>query len=130
MKREKKTELLCSLGIKEYFEEGSIRIDPKTCRGVECKLCIKACPTNALFWKTGEVGITEELCTFCAACVLDCMVDNCIEVTRKRPDGGTERFSKANDVIKLLSGINAQNRKKRIETRSKTIEEDHKRHDK
>lgn len=122
-KREKRTQLLKSLGIKEYFEEGSIQIDKRTCRGTECKLCIKVCPTNALYWKSGEVGITEELCTFCSACVLKCMVDNCIEITRKRPNGGTERFSKPLDVIKLLSRINTQNRKKRIETRSKTIED-------
>jgi len=121
--KEKRTQLLDSLGIKEYFEEGSIRIDMKTCRGVECKICIKACPTNALYWKSGEIGITEELCTFCAACVVNCIVDNCIEVTRKRPNGGTERFSKPVDVIRLLNRINAQNRKKRTETRSKAIQD-------
>ena len=121
--KEKRTQLLDSLGIKEYFEEGSIQIDMKTCRGVECKICIKACPTNALYWKSGEIGITEELCTFCAACVVNCIVDNCIEVTRKRPNGGTERFSKPVDVIRLLNRINAQNRKKRTETRSKAIQD-------
>ena len=122
-KKDEKTKLLDSLGIKEYFKEGSIRIDLKTCRGVECKLCIKACPNSALYWKSGQVGITKELCNFCAACVLNCMVDNCIEVTRKRSDGGTERFTKPSDVIKLLNRINAQNRKKRTETRSSAIQE-------
>ena len=122
-KKDEKTKLLDSLGIKEYFKEGSIRIDLKTCRGVECKLCIKACPNSALYWKSGQVGITKELCNFCAACVLNCMVDNCIEVTRKRPDGVTERFTKPGDVIRLLNRINAQNRKKRTETRSGAIQE-------
>jgi ferredoxin len=53
-KREKRAQLLQSIGVKEFFEEGNIKIDMKTCKGVECKLCIKACPTNALYWKTGE----------------------------------------------------------------------------
>ena len=121
--KKEKSELLYSLGIKEYFKEGSIKIDMKTCRGVECKLCIKACPNSALYWKSGEIAVTEGLCNFCAACVLNCMVDNCIEVTRKRPNGETERFTKPIDVIRLLNRINAQNRKKRTEARSITIQE-------
>jgi Na+-translocating ferredoxin:NAD+ oxidoreductase RNF subunit RnfB len=47
------------------------------------KLCIKACPTNALFWKAGMVGIIEELCIYCGACVLNCIVDDCIKIVRK-----------------------------------------------
>jgi len=50
-KKEKRAELLKSMGVKEYFEEGSIEIDMRTCRGLECDLCIEACPTNALYWK-------------------------------------------------------------------------------
>ena len=111
-KREKRKALLEPLGAKEFFEEGKIRIDMKTCKGVECKLCIKACPTNALYWKTGEVGITEELCVYCAACVLNCMVDNCIRVERKRVDGETEQFSTPNQVCSLQERINAQHREK------------------
>jgi Fe-S-cluster-containing hydrogenase component 2 len=115
-KQAKRKELLGSLGVKEFFEEGKIRIDMKTCKGVECKLCIKACPTNALYWKTGEVGITEELCVYCAACVLNCMVDNCIQVERKRADGETEQFSTPNQVCALLERLNAQGRKKTAES--------------
>jgi len=115
-KKVKREQLLKSIGVKEFFEDGSIRIDMKTCKGVECKLCIKACPTNALYWKTGDIGITEELCIYCTSCVLNCMVDNCIQVERKRPNGETERFSSPIHVCLLLERLNARNRMKTIES--------------
>lgn len=115
--REKRAQLLQSIEAKEFFEEGKISIDMKTCRGVECKLCIKVCPTNALYWKSsGEVGITEELCIYCASCVLNCMVDNCIKVERKRPNGEMEQFSKPSDVTKLLEDVNTRNRMKTVKS--------------
>lgn len=109
-RREKRAQILQSMKVKEFFEEGSISIDKKTCKGVECKLCIKACPTNALYWKHGEIGIEEELCVFCTACVANCIVDNCIRVSRKRPNGGMEKFSKPMDVLTLLNNINSEKR--------------------
>lgn len=115
-KRERRAQLLQSIGVKEFFEEGKIKIDMKTCKGVECKLCIKACPTNALYWKTGEIGITEELCVYCTACVLNCMVDNCIKVERKRANGEIERFSTPTRVFSLLERLNTRNRIKTIES--------------
>jgi len=105
-------QLLEEIGVKEFFEEGTITIDKKTCKGVECKLCIDACPTNALYWKAGEVGIVEELCVYCAACVWSCVVDNCIQVTRKRPNGGTEKISTQKQVVTLLDNINSKKRAK------------------
>lgn len=111
---EKRTQLLESIGVKEFFKEGSIRVDMKTCKGVECKFCIKTCPTNALYWKHGEIGITDELCIYCTSCVLNCMVDNCIEVRRKRPNGENERFRNPLDVFSLLERINAKNREKAV----------------
>lgn len=103
--------ILQSMKIKEYFEEGSISIDKKTCKGVECKLCIKACPTNALYWKSsGEVGIAEELCVYCAACVANCIVDDCIQVTRKRLNGRIEKFSSSINAFMLLNKINSEKR--------------------
>jgi NAD-dependent dihydropyrimidine dehydrogenase PreA subunit len=111
-KLEKRKALLESLGVKEFFEEGKIRIDMKTCKGVECKLCIKACPTNALYWEAGEVGITRDLCVYCTSCVLNCMVDNCIEVERKRADGQTERFSTPDQVRALQERVNSERREK------------------
>jgi len=114
-KKKRKEELLAPLGVKEFFAEGSIRINKRTCQGVECKLCIKACPTNALYWKKGEVGITEELCVYCAACVLACIVDNCIKVTRKRSDGEIEEYSKPKDVAKLQHNIGSKKRLKRTQ---------------
>jgi len=54
-KKKRREELLAPLGAKEFFVEGSITINKRICHGVECKLCIKACPTNALFWKAGEI---------------------------------------------------------------------------
>jgi ferredoxin len=110
-KKKIRAELLESAGVKEFFDEGSIEVDMKTCRGVECKLCIKACPTNALYWRAGEVGITRELCIYCAACVLNCIVDNCIKVKRKRPDGAVEVFSKSTDVLALQNRICSHRRK-------------------
>ncbi len=109
-KREEKARLLESLGVKEYFEEGSITIDKRTCDGIECKLCIEACPTNALYWGYGEVKITEELCVYCAACVLCCIVDDCIYITRKRPNGEIEEFSTPTEASKLLTNINTKKR--------------------
>jgi len=109
-KKPKKDELLKSIGVKNLFEEGSIRIDMKTCKGVECQLCIKACPTNALYWKAGQIGITEDLCIHCTSCVLCCMVDNCIEVKRKRQNGENEEFSNPSDVLRLWERCNARKR--------------------
>jgi NAD-dependent dihydropyrimidine dehydrogenase PreA subunit len=113
-KKKQREELLKSLGVKEFFVKGNITINKRTCKGVECKLCIKACPTNALYWKTGEVGITEELCIYCGACVLNCIVDDCIKVLRERPNGGVETFSKPKEFVALQHSINAKRRFERI----------------
>jgi NAD-dependent dihydropyrimidine dehydrogenase PreA subunit len=121
-KKKQRKELLASTGVKEVFEEGKINIDKRTCWGLECKLCIEKCPTNALYWKTGEVGIVEDLCVYCGACVLCCMVDNCIKVERKREDGKTERFSKPDEVVKLQDKINANKRLERVKTVFPTYE--------
>jgi ferredoxin len=122
-KKKQRKELLASTGVKEFFEEGSISINKRTCWGLECKLCIEKCPTNALYWKTGEVGIVEDLCVYCGACVLCCMVDDCIKVERKREDGKTERFSKPNDVVKVQDKVNAKKRFQRVKTVFPTGEE-------
>ncbi|MCW4016852.1 MAG: 4Fe-4S dicluster domain-containing protein [Candidatus Bathyarchaeota archaeon] len=121
--KSRRAELLEPMGIKDCFEEGSISIDMRTCRGIECNLCVKACPTNALYWKAGEIGIVEDLCIHCTACVANCMVDDCIRVTRKRPDGKTERFSNAKDVCKLLRNINLRKGKDRVKSLFRTPEE-------
>ena len=121
-KKKRRTELLASSGVKEFFPEGSISIDKRTCWGVECKLCIKACPTNALYWKAGEVGIVDDLCVYCGACVLSCMVDDCIKVERKREDGATESFSKPGEVVKLAEKINAKKRFERVSELFPTVE--------
>lgn len=113
-KKKRREELLASSGVKEFFEEGTINIDKRTCWGVECKLCVKACPTNALYWKAGEVGIVDDMCVYCGACVLCCMVDDCIKVERKREDGKSERFSKPKEVLKLQEKINAKKRFDRV----------------
>jgi len=126
--KSRRAELLEPMGIKDRFEEGSISIDMRTCRGLECNLCLKACPTNALYWKAGEIGIIEDLCIHCTACVANCMVDDCIKVTRKRPDGTTESFSNLKDVCELLSNVNSRKRKDRVESLYPTVEEYLKRH--
>ena len=114
-RKEKKSHLLEQLEVKEYFETGGIKIDKATCDGVECKLCIDACPTHALYWRSGEVGIDEDLCIYCAACVLSCIVDNCIRVWRKRPNGGVEEFSTPKQVLTLLGNMSSKKRKERVE---------------
>jgi len=114
-KKKRREELRAPLGVKEFFIEGKITINKRTCRGVECKLCIKACPTNALFWKFGEVGLTEELCIYCGACVLSCIVDDCIKITRKRQDGSSEEFSKAKDFVALQHSIDTKRRFERVQ---------------
>jgi len=113
-KRKRKEELLAPLNVKEFFTEGTISINKRTCQGVECKLCLKACPTNALYWKAGEVGIAEELCIYCGACVLCCIVDDCIRIARKRAIGKVEVFSKPRDFVTLQNDINTRKRVKTI----------------
>jgi NAD-dependent dihydropyrimidine dehydrogenase PreA subunit len=113
-KKKKREELLASLGVKEFFIEGKMAINKRTCKGVECKLCIKACPTNALFWKAGEVGIIEELCIYCGACVSNCIVDDCIKVIRKRANGQVESFSKPREFTALQHSIDAKKRFERV----------------
>jgi len=115
-KKEKKRrkEILAPLGTKEFFTEGTITINKRICHGVECKLCIKACPTNALFWKAGEIGLTEDLCIYCGACVLTCIVDDCIKITRKRATGEVETFSKPRDFITQQTNVNTRKRLERI----------------
>jgi Fe-S-cluster-containing hydrogenase component 2 len=122
-RKKRREELLAPLGVKEFFVDGSIKIDKRTCKGVECKLCIKTCPTNALFWKSGEVGVTENLCVYCGACVLSCIVDNCIMVVRKRANGEVERFSTPRGVIMLQNNINARKRLERVKDLFPTTKE-------
>ncbi|PVX27488.1 MAG: hypothetical protein CW716_02035 [Candidatus Bathyarchaeum sp.] len=128
--KSRRAELLEPMGIKDRFEEGSISINMRTCRGLECNLCLKACPTNALYWKAGEIGIIEDLCIHCTACVANCMVDDCIKVTRKRPDGTTESFSNVKDVCVLLRNINAKKGMEKVRSRYPTVEAYFERHGK
>ena len=114
-KKKRRQELLEPTKVKDLFKEGKIDINKFTCAGVQCKLCIKACPTNALYWANGEVGVIEDLCVYCGACVLNCMVDNCIKVERKREDGAKECFSKPNDVIGVAEKVNAKKRLGRVQ---------------
>jgi len=122
-RKKRRQELLESTKVKDLFNEGKIKINTYTCTGVECKLCVKACPTNALYWKAGEVGITEDLCVYCGACVLSCMVDNCIKIERKRENGKIEHFSKPRDFIMLENKINTGKRLERIKAVLPTAED-------
>jgi len=107
-------ELLAATKVKDLYPEGTITINKYTCVGVQCKLCIKACPTHALYWTSSGIGITEDLCVHCEACVLCCMVNNCIKITRKREDGKQEQFSTPRDVYLLSNKVNSEKRFKRI----------------
>jgi Na+-translocating ferredoxin:NAD+ oxidoreductase RNF subunit RnfB len=107
-------ELLEHTKCKDLYPEGTITINRHTCEGIQCKLCIKACPSNALYWTNSGIGVTEDLCLHCQACVLCCMVEDCIRVTRKREDGKTEAFSKPKDVKTLNDRISSEKRFQRI----------------
>lgn len=120
-KQQRRKELIDPTGVKDLFKEGKIKINEFTCVGGQCKLCIKSCPTNALYWGTGKVGITEDLCVYCGACVLNCMVDDCIKVERKRDDSKVERFSKPSDVIKIAERSNSQKRFERVKANAATM---------
>jgi len=111
-----RTQILKSLKVKEFFKEGSISINERTCQGLECELCIKACPTKALYWQDGKIGIVKDLCVYCGSCVLSCIVDDCIKVTRKREDGKVESFATPRGVLLLFKDINSQRRRFRIES--------------
>ena len=115
-KKSRRAELLESMDVKDRFEDGSIKIDMRTCRGIECNLCVKACPTNALYWKAGEIGIEKDLCIHCTACIINCCVDNCIQVTRKRPDGKTESFSNPKDVLRLMRNIISKKKREGVKS--------------
>jgi ferredoxin len=121
-KRQRRKELLQPTRVKEFFKDGKISINKYTCLGVQCKLCIKVCPTNALYWKTGEVGIMEDLCVYCGACVLNCMVDNCMKIQRTREDGKIEHFSNPKEVIDIQEKINGRKRVQRVKDVFPSIE--------
>jgi NAD-dependent dihydropyrimidine dehydrogenase PreA subunit len=120
-KKKQVQELLKPTVVKKFFKEGSIKINKFTCAGVQCKLCVNACPTNALYWKRGEIGIIEDQCIYCGACVFKCMVDDCIKIERTREDGKIERFSKPNDVIMLEEKIGGKKRLDRVKAIFPTI---------
>jgi ferredoxin len=69
----KREELLESVGVKECFPEGSMKIDMRKCLGVECNLCVKACPTNALYWKAAK-SQPSKTCAFTVAHVWQTVV--------------------------------------------------------
>lgn len=120
--RKNRQRILESLDVKEFFEEGGIHIDKKTCRGVECKLCIDVCPTHALYWKSGEVGVEETLCVFCTACVLSCIVDDCIRIQRTRPSGEVEVFSSPKQIFILLQTNSSQKKIDRLKSVSRWMQ--------
>ncbi len=107
-RRALREEVLGALGIPDFFVEGSVRIDRSKCYGVECDLCVKACPTKAIFWRSGELVVQEEICIYCMACVVNCMVEGCITVRRVRPDGTVEEFSSVRDAARLLHAISGR----------------------
>jgi len=98
-------EVLGALGIPDFFVKGSVSIDTRKCYGRECDLCVKACPTRAIFWRGNELVVQEEICIFCTACVANCMVEGCIRVKRFRPDGTVEEFSTPREVVCLQKAI-------------------------
>lgn len=112
--RKNRQRILESLDVKEFFEDGEISIDKKTCRGVECNLCIDVCPTHALYWVSGEMEVEDDLCVYCTAYVLRCIVDDCVSVQRKRPSGDVEEFSSPSPIFILLQENSSQKKIDRV----------------
>jgi NAD-dependent dihydropyrimidine dehydrogenase PreA subunit len=106
--------LLAPTGVKDVFQDGKISINSHTCLGVQCKECIKVCPTTALYWGGGKVAIVEDLCVYCGACVLNCQVDDCIDLERKRDDGRIEKFSRSKEVVLFQKKANTNKRVQRV----------------
>ncbi|MEM2921537.1 MAG: hypothetical protein QXF26_04380 [Candidatus Bathyarchaeia archaeon] len=101
-----RAEILRSIGITQlFYDEGDLRIDMSKCVGVECKLCIKACPTSALYWDEAKVKLERDLCIYCSACVLNCIVDNCIILHRRGSDGRTVRFGTPREAAAVNNAI-------------------------
>ncbi len=120
-RKKRREELLAPTGIKEHYKDGKININKFTCVGAQCKLCIPKCPTNALYWGTGEVGVIDDLCVYCGACVVNCMVDDCIKLERTLDDGTVEKISKTQDMVKLQERKNTRRRFKRVQNNAATL---------
>jgi NAD-dependent dihydropyrimidine dehydrogenase PreA subunit len=113
-KKKNRELLLASTGVRDVFQRGAISINSYTCIGVQCKACIKVCPTNALYWGSGKIEVVKDLCVYCGACVLICQVDDCIKLERKRDNGEIEKFSKPIDVLLLQKKLNTNKRVQRV----------------
>jgi NAD-dependent dihydropyrimidine dehydrogenase PreA subunit len=120
-KRQRRKELIEPTGVKELFKDGKIGINQFTCVGGQCKACIKVCPTNALYWGSNGVEIIDDLCVRCGACVLNCMVDNCIKLERTTEAGKVEKFSTPREVVKLNERKNGLKRFERVKTQAAVL---------
>jgi ferredoxin len=114
--RQERQAILSDLEVQDLFCDGNIKINRQTCLGVECKLCIDVCPTHALYWTKGEIGIENQLCVYCMACVFSCIVEDCITITRKRVTGEEEAFSNIKSACVLLHEIALNKRIERIQS--------------
>jgi ferredoxin len=113
-KKKNRETLLATTGVRDIFQRGTISINIYTCLGVQCKACIKVCPTNALYWGSGKIEIVEDLCVYCGACVLICQVDDCIKLERVRDNDKIEKFSKSTDVLLFQKKTNTNKRVQRV----------------
>jgi len=115
-KKKNREALLAPTGVKDVFQDGKISINNYTCLGVQCKECIKVCPTTALYWGGGKVTIIEDLCVYCGACILNCQVDDCINLERTRDNGKIEKFSKSKEVLLFQKKANTNKRVQRVQS--------------
>ncbi|MDR2203332.1 MAG: hypothetical protein LBE76_03350 [Nitrososphaerota archaeon] len=115
-KEKNRKALLAPTGVKDVFKEGKISINIYTCLGVQCKACITVCPTNALYWGSGKIAIVEDLCVYCGACILNCQVDDCINLERRRDDGRIEKFSKSKEIVLFQKKTNTNKRVQRVQS--------------
>jgi NAD-dependent dihydropyrimidine dehydrogenase PreA subunit len=60
-------------------------IDYDSCKGIECGICIDACPMDIFIKKNDTIDINpknEDECTFCEMCIERCPV-NCIKIEKE-----------------------------------------------
>ncbi|MFW9995078.1 MAG: 4Fe-4S dicluster domain-containing protein [Candidatus Odinarchaeota archaeon] len=107
--------ILRDMNVPQNYRNIEITINTSLCP-LGCQMCVKACPTSALYFFE-VVHVQKELCIGCGACASACPYVEPIKITRTRiSDGKTEVFRNLKEFVKTN---NAENARKRIKYLSK-----------